>query len=228
MQIVRAGELTVRVRGPEGAPTVLLCHGFGAPGDDLVPLGEACDPEGRWRWVFPEGPLDLRAQGIPGRAWWPIDMVRLQQAMATGGALAMMDEIPEGLTPARALLEGAIDALGLPANALVVGGFSQGAMLATELALSAPQPYRGLAILSGALVARARWTAAAAAKGPALNVFQSHGRRDPILPFTGADALEAVLTGAGARVRRVNHGGGHELPGEVLSGLRAFLDERFA
>lgn len=228
MKILRAGELTVRVLGPEAAPAVLLCHGFGAPGDDLVPLGEVCDPEGRWRWVFPEGPLDLRAQGISGRAWWPIDMLRLQQAMVSGDLESLASDIPEGLTPARALLEGAIDALGLHPSELVVGGFSQGAMLATELALSAPRPYRGLAVLSGALIARSRWSAAAAVNGPALQVFQSHGRRDPILPFEGAEALGTMLVGAGARVQQVSHGGGHEIPAEVLAGLRAFLDARFA
>src|SRR3954447_13802462 len=63
---------------PEGA--VVLCHGFGAPGDDLVPLyGELLhlQPElARQRFIFPEAPLSL---GPGSRAWWLIDFEGLER-----------------------------------------------------------------------------------------------------------------------------------------------------
>ena len=226
MEILRLGSLNVRSLGPQGAGAVLLCHGFGAPGDDLVPLAEALDPELRWRWLFPEAPLDLRSQGVPGRAWWHIDILRLQRAVMSGETDALVRETPEGLAAVHALLEGAVEALGVPREKLVVGGFSQGAMLATDLALGSSAPFAGLTVLSGALVSREAWRSAAEALGPKLHVFQSHGRADPILPFGGAELLRDLLAGAGAQVQFVPHGGGHEIPPPALRGLHAFLTAR--
>ncbi len=62
---------------------VVLCHGFGAPGDDLVSLAPEilrARPElaQKVRFVFPEAPLSLAGQGYGGgRAWWPLDVQRL-------------------------------------------------------------------------------------------------------------------------------------------------------
>src|SRR5437868_2244109 len=63
---------------------VVLCHGYGASGTDLVPLAQpllstaAAEMLPRVVIIFPEAPLDLAEQGIPGgRAWWPIDLDRL-------------------------------------------------------------------------------------------------------------------------------------------------------
>ena len=226
METLTLGGLNVRAIGPADGATVLLCHGFGAPGDDLMPLAEALDPQLRWRWVFPEGPIDLRPQGIPGRAWWHIDMMRLQVAMMRGEVEELVREMPEGLPRAHQLLSSAIEALGVPREKLVVGGFSQGAMLTTHLALNSATPLAGLAILSGALVAREEWQAAAKTSGPQLSVFQSHGTADPILPFEGALMLRELLLGAGAKLRFVEHDGGHEIPFEALRGLRDFLQAR--
>lgn len=232
MQLLELGGVKVRAVGGEGLPAVLLCHGFGAPGDDLVPLAEALDAKGQWRWFFPEAPLDLRSLGIPGRAWWQIDMMRLQMAMMTGQTRQLAEETPPGLDVARGALEGVIAALerdhAVRRDRLVIGGFSQGAMLSTELALHQAVPFAGLAILSGALISAARWRTAARAAGPALHVFQSHGQRDPILPFTGAVELRELLTASGAELSFVSHGGGHEIPFEALSGLRHFLQARLA
>lgn len=224
------GTLDATQVGTGDGPAVLLCHGFGAPGDDLVPLAEALDPAGQWRWFFLEAPLSLRAMGIPGRAWWNIDMVALQRAMASGDLSARMEETPPGLAEARAAVEQALQVLQaehqVEPSRLVIGGFSQGAMVTTEVALHAAAPLAGLAILSGALISRARWQAAATARAAGLHVFQSHGRRDPILPFAGAERLGALLDAAGASRQFVAHGGGHELPPEVLAGLQGFLRAR--
>ena len=230
MQRVQLGALLALALGPDTGPAVLLCHGFGAPGDDLVPLAEALDPDLRWRWFFPQGPIDLRSQGIPGRAWWHIDIMRMQMAVMSGRAEELVRETPEGLAEARAALEGAISALetehGVKREALVVGGFSQGAMLTTEVALHASPPFAGLAVISGALVSQLRWAEAARAQGARLPVFQSHGRADPILPFAGAELLRELLRSSGAKVDFVEHRGGHEIPMEALRGLREFLRVR--
>ena len=222
LRVVAAGGVD-RQGGGDG-PAIVLCHGFGASGDDLVPLARVADVGAGVRWFFPEAPLavDL-GYGMSGRAWWPIDMVRLQEALMRGQARMLAGETPEGLAEARAALEGCLAVLeaehGLRRDRTIVGGFSQGAMLTTEIALHASPAFAGLAVLSGNLLCEDRWKPAAERAGAGLRALVSHGRGDPILPFSGAEALRALLEQAGAEVMWVPHGGQHEIPHAALEGL---------
>jgi phospholipase/carboxylesterase len=230
------GPLTVRVVDDDagaGAPdlAVVLCHGYGAPGHDLVGLApEVVDDTpalaGRVRFVFPEAPLAMAPGMGGGRMWWPIDMERVQRAMATGEARLMADETPDGMPQARKQLKQTLEALAtstkLSPSQIVVGGFSQGAMLATDVVLRADEAPAALAVLSGALVSEAEWTRLAPRRG-GLKVLQSHGRHDPILPFAGAVLLRDLLLQASLDVEFVAFDGGHGLDGDVVERLAALI-----
>jgi len=221
---------TDRDGGGDG-PAIVLCHGYGAPGDDLVPLARVIDAGREMRWFFPEAPLALDlGMGMESRAWWHIDMMRLQEALMRGEARMLAEETPVGLAEARAALESCLEELStrfaVSRERLFLGGFSQGAMLSTELALHANRPFAGLVLMSGTLLSESRWRVAAANTGAQLDVLMSHGRADPLLPFEGAEALRALLEKSGARVQWVPHGGAHEIPSVVLDRLGTFLRER--
>jgi phospholipase/carboxylesterase len=64
-------------------------------------------------------------------------------------------------------------------------------------------------------------------RGP-LDVLQSHGRFDSILPFTSGTALRDLLTPVGANVDFYAFDGDHEIPLEVLHRLTHFIRERAA
>lgn len=237
MRQLTLGGLRVRAAGGQDGdgrgdgPAVLLCHGFGAPGDDLVPLHRVVAGPAGLRWFFPEAPLALDVgMGMAGRAWWNIDMMQLQIAMARGLHREMEREEPIGMAAAADALRTCIQELhtteGVDPARLVIGGFSQGSMVTTEVALHSETAFAGLVALSGTLLCRARWEQAAAAHAAGLHVFQSHGRHDPILPYAGAENLRAVLTAAGASVDFRPFAGQHEIPYPVLEGLGAFLRER--
>lgn len=219
--------------GGGSGPAIVLCHGFGAPGDDLVTLARVVDAGRGVRWFFPEAPLeaDLGMGPTPdARAWWPIDMLRLQMLMERGQARDLAGETPDGMAEARAALEACLAWLGaehgVAPERTVIGGFSQGAMLATEVALHAAAPFAGLAALSGSLVSEERWREAASGSGATLHAVVTHGRRDPILPFDGGRALAELLAASGAHVRFVPHGGGHEIPPSALDALAILARER--
>lgn len=220
-------------KGGGDGPAVVLCHGFGAPGDDLAPLHRVIDVERGTRWFFPEAPLEIDfGGGSAGRAWWPIDMERLMLLQARGEARLLAQETPVGLAEARTALEALLAELeatrGLSRSRTVLGGFSQGAMLATEVALHAAEPFAGLCAWSGALLSEERWAAAAAAIGPQMHALITHGRRDPVLPFAGGVALKELLEKSGASVRFIEHGGGHEIPPAALDGLAVLVRERLS
>jgi len=227
MPVQTIGSLRVTTLGRGDGPAVLLCHGFGAAGDDLVPLAREVDAGPGVRWFFPEAPLEL-AWG--GRAWWEIDMMRIQELALRGQRHFLTAETPPGLAPARAALEATIAELeashGVRREALVIGGFSQGAMITTEIALHAERPFAGLVVLSGALISEGRWAAAAEKTGRSLHALMTHGRADPLLPFEAAEALRDLLVRAGADVDFLPHGGQHEIPPPALGRLGTFAKKR--
>jgi phospholipase/carboxylesterase len=226
MRLVKLGELAVRLAGgPDDSgggdgPLVVLCHGFGAPGDDLVPLGQMFGAPPAVRFAFPAAPLAPPAMG-GGRAWWMIDMARLEQAMARGEHRDLRGEEPAGLAEVRGQLAAVIDGLagGAP---VVLGGFSQGAMAACDLARRSALPLAGLVLLSPAYLAAAAWRPAMAARA-GLPVFVSHGRQDPLLSFEHAELLAADLAAAGLAVDFAPFDGGHEIPPPVLGRCGGFL-----
>jgi phospholipase/carboxylesterase len=204
-----------------GGTAVVLLHGWGAEGDDLVPLARALGGPGL-RFIVPAAPLP-HPQG--GRMWWALDLERRRQAIARGEERKLAREEPPGLAPARAKVQALLRWVRdrYRPRVLVVAGFSQGAMLATDVALAADPPVDRLAALSGTFLAEPAWRARMqqARRKPA--VLLSHGRDDAILPFAASERLRQVLVEAGFDVTWVPFDGGHTIPPEVITRLKAFL-----
>lgn len=228
----RFGELDVRLTGGsdrEGGgdgPLVVLFHGYGAPGEDLVPLSRVMRvPEGT-RFAFPAAPIALPMGFGDSRAWWQIDVMALEQAMARGEHRDMSKSVPDGLPEARALASQAVQALvdTLSPSHLVLGGFSQGAMLALDLALHSALDLAGLVLMSGTLLSEDEWRARASER-KGLRVVQSHGRLDPLLAFDMAERLRDLLIEGGLDVTFIPFRGAHEIPPTVLSGVEELLEE---
>lgn len=224
-----AGLDVVLVGGTDGAgggdgPLVVLLHGYGAPGDDLVPLARVVGAPAGTRWAFPAAPLALPMPYMDARAWWPIDLRRFEEAQRTGVSIDRSSEVPPGMAPARERIVQLLGELGerLRPSALVLGGFSQGAMLTLEVTLRTEVPLAGVALLSGTLLAQDEWVPLMPRR-KGLRVFQSHGDEDPLLSPSAAARLRVLLEDAGLDVDWVPFAGGHEIPPPVVSGLRAFL-----
>jgi phospholipase/carboxylesterase len=213
-------------RGGGDGPVVMLLHGFGAPGDDLVPLADVIEAPVGTRWLFPEAPLSLNMGFGDSRAWWIIDFARIQADREAGRIRDLSVEIPQGLTMARerflVFLRELPRQLSIDYKKTVIGGFSQGAMLTCDAVLHTDYPFAGLVQLSGNLLAQSVW-------GPlmpdrkGLPVFQSHGLQDDILPHIGAERLRDALTQAGLDTEWHSFRGGHEIPESVLRRLGPFL-----
>lgn len=229
LEIAWAGG-TDRRGGGEG-PLVVLLHGFGAPATDLVSLHRVIAVPSGVRYAFPAGLVDLsRMFGGDARAWWFIDLEERMARQARGEARDP-NEIPEGMDQAAEIVAAWLEKARGSAP-LVLGGFSQGAMLALEVALRLNAPPEGLALLSSTLLAAARQTPLLPrlAKTP---IVQSHGRQDTVLPFALAEKLHAHLK-AGLTLQEgqatptfIPFNGGHEIPNAALEGLTGLFARAF-
>ena len=220
-------------KNDEGAPlTVVLMHGYGAPGDDLVAMAGAIDAPAGTTFVFPEAPLALSDPSMPfvgePRAWWPIDIGRYERAIRQGTLQDLIKDVPEGMAEARAAVLGMLDALEGETKAtgarLVIGGFSQGSMIATDVVLRSTRAFAGLVVLSGTLLASSHWLPGLASR-KGLPVFQSHGTEDPILPFPIAQALHQAFVDAELASAFLAFDGGHGIPPNVMRDLGRWLTQ---
>jgi phospholipase/carboxylesterase len=221
IQLAEIAGLTTRIAGPNDAPlTTILLHGFGAPGDDLVGLAPYFTTPARF--VFPAAPIELDGMYGEGRAWWPLDLMKLDAQLRSG--TRDFSEVPEGLADARQKLDALVDEVGRDRK-VVLGGFSQGAMLSLDVALHRTSKLAGIVLMSGTLIAESEWTPLLP-RLAGVPIFMSHGRYDPLLPFAISEQLRDRLIAAGATVEWHAFGGGHEIPQAVLDAADAFLAKR--
>ena len=229
MRVERFGDLkAVVVGGTDGSgggdgPLVVLLHGYGAPGDDLVAIGEYLGIPGNVRFLYPEAPLAVDY----GRAWWMLDP-QLFERRARGERIDRSEDVPDTLAQVREqladFLEHAEQRLDAPRDHMLLGGFSQGSMLACDAALHADVKPKALILLSSTLIARRVWEPRMATLKD-VPILQTHGRYDPLLAYDDALRLRELLQQSGATVTFVPFEGGHEIPLVAMQALRSFIVE---
>jgi phospholipase/carboxylesterase len=205
--------LVARTRPADGEPdgALVLFHGRGADEHDLVPLLDLLDPERRLLGVTPRGPLTLP----PGGAHWYI--VR---------QIGFPD--PATFLPTFEQAAGWLDALaaetGITPERTVLGGFSQGAVMALALALGRGRPrYAAVVALSGFIPSVEGFELDLERDLPPVAI--GHGTYDPIIDVRFGRAARATLEAAGARVVYHESPLPHAIDPRFVAGLTAWLAE---
>ena len=114
---------------------------------------------------------------------------------------------------------------GVDHHEVFLGGFSQGAMTAMDVAMNLPagKTCAGVLSISGAPIVVEEW-AQLAPTHKGLKVLVSHGKSDMVLPFASSGWLVDLLKSGGLVVRVEHHAGGHELGNGVLEAMLKFLE----
>ena len=216
-----ARKLQTDRRGPDKATSVVvLLHGYGADGADLLGLADPLSPHlPGTAFHAPDAPEPC-ANNPMGRQWFPIpwldgsteDMARASMAQSLDDLNAFIDEVlaREGVGPER----------------LVLVGFSQGTMMALHLAPRRDKQVAGVVGFSGRLLAP-ELLHEARVKPPVLLI---HGDQDQMVPFADMGLAGDALVGAGFTVyshvmKNTGHGISPDGLGVALSFVREVLKD---
>ena len=208
-----AGDLVHELRPAAGDPAgaLVLMHGRGTSEHDLFGLLDAFDPRRRLVGVTPRAPLSLP----PGGAhWYAVRQVGFPD--------------PRTLHPTFELLSGWLDALladlGVGIERTVLGGFSQGAVMAHALGLARERPApAGILAMSGFIPTVEDFELDLEAR-TGLPVAIAHGSLDPVISVDfGRDARDR-LTSAGAEVLYRETAVPHTVDPAVVPDLAGWLE----
>jgi phospholipase/carboxylesterase len=179
---------------------VLLLHGFGSNGADMIALAshwQALLPDALF--LAPNAPRQM-ADLAAAYQWWPLSAFT-PQALASGAASA---------APAiDAFIDRKLGQYGLSEADLAIAGFSQGTMMALHVGLRRPHQVAAIVGYSGILTGAPELARLPITKPPVLLV---HGSVDPVVPFAALQAAKSALDQLGICVTaHVSTGGGHSV-----------------
>jgi phospholipase/carboxylesterase len=224
-RLMLAGVEMTLLAGPSKAPAaggppkqlVIMLHGVGADGNDLIELAR---PLARRlphaRFVAPHGPQPCDMAPV-GHQWFSLRDRRPAALLA-------------GVQASAPLLDRFIDAelarLGLADHQLALLGFSQGTMMALHVAPRRPRPMAAVLGYSGALLGPELLAQQAASRPP---VYLLHGDADEVVPVEALLAATAGLQGAGLPVQwSIRPGLPHGIDPDGIEFGTAFLATAFA
>ena len=204
-------------RGPENPERlVILVHGYGANGADLIGLADPLMPHlPGTAFVSPDAP-ERSAMNPMGFQWFPIPWLdgSSEEAAAEGMERAVAD--------LDAFLDAALAREGVAAKDVVLLGFSQGTMMALHVGPRRAQPVAGIVGFSGRLLAPERLADEAVTRPPVLLV---HGDADEVVPPQHLPEAMEALEAAGFEklYAHVMKGTGHGIAPDGLSVALAFM-----
>jgi phospholipase/carboxylesterase len=196
-------------RDPEGA--IVLMHGRGVDEADLFPLVDAIDPDRRLVGLTPRAPHT--PAGHSGNHWYVVQRVGFPDPVTFHQTYSLLSAWIDAISPE----------LGVPIDRTVLGGFSQGGVMAYATGLGAGRPSpAGILALSSFIPTVERWEPDLDSR-PGLPVLIAHGSLDPVIEVRFGRAASERLAEAGLDVTYRESPVGHTLAPEAVDLARGWL-----
>lgn len=172
---------------PKG--TVILLHGLGADGNDLVPIiSQLHLPSAlQLRFLFPNAPLRPVTinNGYVMPAWYDIVSMQINEHADQKGIAASVKQLNR--------LIDAEEKKGISSDKIVLAGFSQGAVIALSTGLRSQKKLAGILALSGYLPYADQVLAEKSSINQKMPIFIAHGTQDTVVPIFLGHAAYAAL-----------------------------------
>ena len=205
--------------GAEARATVIILHGLGADGTDFLSMADELKlgPVGPVRYLFPRAPVRpvTLNGGHPMRAWYDIlgtDLVRREDEAGLRQSFADVQQLIDREV-----------ARGMPANRIVLAGFSQGCAITLGAGLRHRERLAGLVGLSGYLPLAATTTTERHDANALTPMFLAHGRNDGMVPLARGQAARDLLQGLGQPIEWHDYPMEHSVCIEEVQALQKWL-----
>ena len=205
--------------GENPVATIVIMHGLGADGSDFVPIAKQLDLSsvGPVRFLFPYAPVIPVTinGGMEMPAWYDIlaaDLVRREDEAGLRKSQAGIEELI-----ANEKLRG------IPANRIVIAGFSQGCAMALMVGLRHAEPLAGIVGMSGYLPLAGQTPAERSPASQHVPVFMGHGTRDGVVVLARAAASRDILKDLGYTVDWHEYQMEHSVCQEEITDLESWL-----
>ena len=190
----------------------MLFHGRGADEYDLFPLLDALDPERRLVGATPRAPLSLP----PGGAHWYV---------LAGVGTPDRETFLASYSAAAEWLDGFLAEHGVGFDRLVLGGFSQGGVMAYSLGLGASRPRpAALVVFSSFVPTVAGFELDLSPPLPPVSI--GHGTLDPVIGVEWGRRARSLLESAGAEVLYRETAMGHQIDPAFVREVADWLSSR--
>jgi phospholipase/carboxylesterase len=204
---------------PNPTASIIWLHGLGADGNDFVPMVSELDLTGLAgiRFVFPHAgvmPVTING-GYEMRAWYDIVASDLVRREDEGGLRASQRQVEALIAREKAR--------GVPAERIVLAGFSQGCAMTLQTGLRHPERLAGLLCLSGYLPLADKTAAEHHPASLATPIFMAHGIADPVVPLIRASQSRQALAAQGYQVEWHDYPMQHSLCQEEVDHISAWL-----
>jgi phospholipase/carboxylesterase len=205
--------------GPEPGATIIILHGLGADGSDFVPIAQELDlsAAGPVRFVFPHAPVIPVTinNGYRMRAWYDILGLDLGSREDEAGLRRSMAAVEELLVRE--------ERRGMPAERIILGGFSQGCAMGLMTGLRHKKRLAGIFGLSGYLPLAGTTARERSDANVLTPVFVAHGRHDPVVRFDRGTASRDALRALGYDVEWHDYPMEHSVCMEEIEHLGRWL-----
>lgn len=170
--------------GSKPEALVILIHGYGSNGEDLISLAAMMQPSLPYAvFVAPNAPSQLPHMAA-AHQWWPIETFSMaDRAVGAAAAAPTLD----------AFISEELNKAGLTSDRMVLVGFSQGTMMALHVGLRRLEAVAGIVGISGMLVASESLEADIRSRPPVLLI---HCTQDDVVPFRSMELASSALANA--------------------------------
>jgi phospholipase/carboxylesterase len=212
--LTEARPLTYESRAAAGEPqgAIVLLHGRASNEHDLQAVIETLDPQRRLIGLTPRGPLSLPPGG---RHWYAVRKVGYPDPQTFKATYAILDEWLKGLPELTAV----------PFNRTVLGGFSQGAVMAYALGLGRGRPSPAAIIALSGFIPTVDGFELDLSARKELMVAIGHGSLDQVIVPRFAYEANERLTAASVKVQLRVSPMAHSVDRNFLADLRPWLEQ---
>jgi phospholipase/carboxylesterase len=198
-------------------PVIIMLHGYGSNEEDLFDIAKSFD--GRFLTFSLRAPFAAEGQGY---CWYKLDFLPNKQFKHD------YKQAKESRKKILSFISQACKAYGADSSQVFILGYSQGAIMAYDVALNKPEKIKGVIALSGFLMEETKKAKVDAFKLSEVKFFIAHGNADNVVDYKAGEESAKFLQSKKNNVTFRSYDMPHAIIGKELNDIKSWLKSNIA